>query len=82
MSPVFHGETVVRPGSVRKWQWLLMRLYRLLSLLDALRLRHGPVTARQIAEVCGISLRTAYRDIADLQAMGAPIRGEGGVGYP
>lgn len=58
-----------------------MRLYRLLSLLDALRLRHGPVTARQIARDCGISLRTAYRDIADLQAMGAPIRGEGGVGY-
>jgi predicted DNA-binding transcriptional regulator YafY len=58
-----------------------MRLYRLLSLLDALRLRRGPVTARQIAADCGISLRTAYRDIADLQAMGAPIRGEGGVGY-
>jgi predicted DNA-binding transcriptional regulator YafY len=58
-----------------------MRLFRLLSLLDALRLRHGPVTARQIAADCGISLRTAYRDIADLQAMGAPIRGEGGVGY-
>jgi predicted DNA-binding transcriptional regulator YafY len=26
-------------------------------------------------------LRTLYRDIADLKAMGAPIRGEGGVGY-
>jgi predicted DNA-binding transcriptional regulator YafY len=58
-----------------------MRLFRLLSMLDALRLRHGPVTARQIAGDCGVSLRTAYRDIADLQAMGAPIRGEGGVGY-
>jgi predicted DNA-binding transcriptional regulator YafY len=58
-----------------------MRLFRLLSLLDALRLRHGPVTARQIAADCGISLRTAYRDLADLQAMGAPIRGEGGIGY-
>lgn len=58
-----------------------MRLYRLLSLLDVLRLRHGPVTARQISDLCGISLRTAYRDIADLQAMGAPIRGEGGIGY-
>lgn len=58
-----------------------MRLYRLLSLLDALRLRRGPVTARQIAALCGTSLRTTYRDIADLQAMGAPIRGESGVGY-
>jgi predicted DNA-binding transcriptional regulator YafY len=58
-----------------------MRLFRLLSLLDALRLRRTPVTARQIARELGISLRTAYRDLADLQAMGAPIRGEGGVGY-
>jgi predicted DNA-binding transcriptional regulator YafY len=58
-----------------------MRLFRLLSLLDTLRLRRGPVTAQEIAAHCGISLRTAYRDIADLQAMGAPIRGEGGVGY-
>jgi len=58
-----------------------MRLFRLLSLLDALRLRHGPMTARQMASAAGISLRTVYRDIADLQAMGAPIRGEGGVGY-
>jgi predicted DNA-binding transcriptional regulator YafY len=58
-----------------------MRLFRLLAQLDALRLRRQPVTARQIAADCGISVRTAYRDIADLQAMGAPIRGEGGIGY-
>lgn len=58
-----------------------MRLFRLLSLMDVLRQRRGPVTARQIADEGGISLRTVYRDIADLQAMGAPIRGEGGVGY-
>jgi predicted DNA-binding transcriptional regulator YafY len=58
-----------------------MRLYRLFHLLDELRLRRAPVTARQLAQVMGVSLRTFYRDIADLQAMGAPIRGEGGVGY-
>ncbi len=44
-------------------------------------MRRMPVTARDLARVVGVSLRTLYRDIADLQAMGAPIRGEGGVGY-
>ena len=29
----------------------------------------------------GISLRTLYRDIASLQAQGAPIEGEAGIGY-
>jgi predicted DNA-binding transcriptional regulator YafY len=58
-----------------------MRLFRLFQLLDELRLRHTPVTARELSQDMGVSLRTLYRDIADLQGMGAPIRGEGGVGY-
>lgn len=58
-----------------------MRLFRLFRLLDEFRLRHAPVTARELSDDLGVSLRTLYRDIADLQAMGAPIRGEGGVGY-
>ena len=58
-----------------------MRIFRLFELLDELRLRHTPVTAHDLAADMGVSLRTIYRDIADLQAMGAPIRGEGGVGY-
>lgn len=58
-----------------------MRLFRLFQLLDTLRVRRTPVTARFLADEMGVSLRTLYRDIADLQAMGAPIRGEGGVGY-
>jgi predicted DNA-binding transcriptional regulator YafY len=58
-----------------------MRLFRLFQLLDELRLRHSPIPARSLAQNMGVSLRTLYRDIADLQAMGAPIRGEGGVGY-
>ena len=58
-----------------------MRLFRLFHLLDELRLRRAPVTAEALAREFGVSLRTLYRDIADLQAMGAPIRGEGGVGY-
>ncbi|BCH25264.1 helix-turn-helix transcriptional regulator [Mesorhizobium sp. L-8-3] len=58
-----------------------MRLFRLFQLLDELRIRRVPVPARMLAQDMGVSLRTLYRDIADLQAMGAPIRGEGGVGY-
>lgn len=58
-----------------------MRLFRLFKLLDGLRGRTQPVTAQQLAEECEVSPRSIYRDIADLQAMGAPIRGEGGVGY-
>ncbi|KTT68891.1 DeoR faimly transcriptional regulator, partial [Sphingomonas sanguinis] len=29
----------------------------------------------------GVSARTIYRDMVTLQAMGAPVRGEPGVGY-
>jgi predicted DNA-binding transcriptional regulator YafY len=58
-----------------------MRLFRLFQLRDELRLRRHAVPARTLAGELGVSLRTLYRDIADLQAMGAPIRGEGGVGY-
>jgi len=66
---------------VRKRQWCAMRLFRLFQLLDELRLRQAPVTAQTLADDMEVSLRTLYRDIADLQAMGAPIRGEGGIGY-
>lgn len=58
-----------------------MRLFRLFRLLDQLRVRTTPMTARELAALMGVSIRSTYRDLADLQAMGAPIRGEGGVGY-
>lgn len=37
--------------------------------------------ARVLAETLGVSLRTVYRDVADLQLSGVPIEGEAGVGY-
>lgn len=58
-----------------------MRLFRLFRLLDQMRLRTHPVTAFALSGLMQVSLRTIYRDIADLQALGAPIRGEGGIGY-
>jgi predicted DNA-binding transcriptional regulator YafY/glutathione S-transferase len=39
------------------------------------------VSGAELAREAGVSLRTLYRDIATLQAMGAGIDGEPGVGY-
>lgn len=53
------------------------RLFELIQLLRGGRLR----TAYWLGEALGVSPRTIYRDIADLQAQGVPIDGERGVGY-
>ncbi|MGB8813236.1 MAG: YafY family protein [Paracoccaceae bacterium] len=58
-----------------------MRLFRLFRLLDQMRLRTHPITAFELSGLMDVSVRTIYRDIADLQALGAPIKGEGGIGY-
>jgi predicted DNA-binding transcriptional regulator YafY len=59
----------------------MSRSIRLLALLQFLRGRRVPVTASQIAHELQVSERTVYRDIATLVAQGAPVKGEGGVGY-
>ncbi len=59
----------------------MSRSARLLDLLQALRRRRHPVRGQVLAEELGISLRTLYRDIATLQAQGAAIEGEAGIGY-
>src|SRR5277367_3740992 len=59
----------------------MSRSVRLLRLLQAMRGRHHPVTAAQLAEELEVSVRTIYRDVADLVAQGAPIGGEACVGY-
>ncbi len=58
-----------------------MRTLRLFALLDHLRGRTEPVSAETLAQELSVSVRTIYRDMATLQAMGAPIRGEAGIGY-
>lgn len=58
-----------------------MRSLRLFALLDHLRGRSVPISADVLAEILGVSVRTIYRDMVTLQAMGAPVRGEPGVGY-
>lgn len=59
----------------------MSRAERLLDLLQALRHHRRPVSGRVLAEEIGVSIRTLYRDIASLQAQGATIEGEPGVGY-
>ncbi len=58
-----------------------MKTLRLFSLLDQLRSARRPVSADVLAQRLGVSSRTIYRDIASLQAIGAPVRGEAGIGY-
>ena len=53
------------------------RLFRLVEILRSRRLATGSWLAEQL----GVSLRTLYRDIADLSLSGVPIEGEAGVGY-
>ena len=52
------------------------RLFQLVQLVRGRRLS----TAEFIAGRLEVSMRTVYRDIADLQRQGVPIEGEAGVG--
>lgn len=49
--------------------------------MQCLRRHRCPVSGATLAVELGVSLRTLYRDIASLQAQGARIDGEAGVGY-
>ena len=59
----------------------MRRADRLFLIIHALRGRRTALPARRLAETLGVSLRTVYRDVADLQTSGVPIEGEAGVGY-
>lgn len=70
--------TPLRPRSITPF---VSRSRRLLELLQVLRRHRRPVRGRDLADELGVSMRTLYRDIATLQAQGAPIAGEAGLGY-
>jgi predicted DNA-binding transcriptional regulator YafY len=53
----------------------------LFDLMQALRRHRGTVSGQVLARETGVSIRTIRRDIATMQAMGADIDGEAGVGY-
>ncbi|MCB8823100.1 helix-turn-helix transcriptional regulator [Microvirga rosea] len=59
----------------------MSRSERLLDLIQVLRRHRMPVSGKSLADELGVSIRTLYRDIATLQAQGAGIEGEAGVGY-
>ncbi|HEY0180269.1 MAG TPA: YafY family protein [Dokdonella sp.] len=59
----------------------MRRADRLFLIIHALRGRRTALPARRLAETLAVSLRTVYRDVADLQRSGVPIEGEAGVGY-
>ena len=60
---------------------IAMKTLRLFAILDLLRSATTPVAAEKLAAELEVSLRTIYRDMASLQAIGAPVRGEAGIGY-
>ena len=53
------------------------RLFQIVQFIRGRRL----TKAALLAERLQVSLRTVYRDVADLQHQGVPIEGEAGVGY-
>jgi predicted DNA-binding transcriptional regulator YafY len=59
----------------------MSRAERLLNLIEEFRCHRRPVSGNGLAQAVGVSIRTLYRDIASLRALGAGIEGEPGVGY-
>lgn len=59
----------------------MTRAERLLHLMQLLRNRRTPTTAADLADALQMSVRSVYRDIRSLQAQGADITGEAGIGY-
>ncbi|TCL09007.1 putative DNA-binding transcriptional regulator YafY [Shimia isoporae] len=59
----------------------MRRTERLFQIIQILRSSRGPVTGARLAEELEVSLRTLYRDMAELAAQRVPILGEAGTGY-
>ena len=59
----------------------MRRADRLFRIVEYLKARRQAVTAETLASELEVSVRTVYRDMADLEASGVPIVGETGVGY-
>ena len=59
----------------------MRRTERLFAIIQILRRARAPITAASVADELETSLRTVYRDIAELIAQRVPVRGEAGIGY-
>jgi predicted DNA-binding transcriptional regulator YafY len=58
----------------------LRRKSRLFAIAEALRARRTGITAAELADRFGVTLRTVYRDLAALQDAGLPLRADRGRG--
>ena len=81
MIPNFNREKSLPDRADWHYDLPMSRSERLLNLLQVLRRHRRPVSGLALAAEIGVSIRTLYRDIASLQAQGAAIVGEPGVGY-
>jgi predicted DNA-binding transcriptional regulator YafY len=59
----------------------MRRADRLFQIIQILRRSARPVTAAMLAAELEVTVRTVYRDVADLIAHRVPLRGEAGIGY-
>ncbi|SMP18870.1 helix-turn-helix transcriptional regulator [Shimia sagamensis] len=59
----------------------MRRTERLFQIIQVLRAARTPVTGQSLADELEVSLRTLYRDMAELIAQRVPITGEAGMGY-
>ena len=59
----------------------MRRTERLFRIIQTLRGARRAMTGRELADELEVSLRTLYRDIAELMAQRVPVRGEAGTGY-
>lgn len=59
----------------------MRRTERLFAIIQILRRARAPITASAMADELETSLRTVYRDVAELIAQRVPVRGEAGIGY-
>ncbi len=59
----------------------MRRTERLFAIIQALRSKRRPVTGAELSAELEVSLRTLYRDMAELIAQRVPVRGEPGTGY-
>ncbi|MBG6142591.1 putative DNA-binding transcriptional regulator YafY [Labrenzia sp. EL_208] len=59
----------------------MRRTERLFQIIQILRSTRSPITGRDLADELEISIRTLYRDMAELMAQRIPITGEAGMGY-
>jgi predicted DNA-binding transcriptional regulator YafY len=59
----------------------MRRTERLFQIIQILRATRFAVTGQSLADELEISLRTLYRDMAELIAQRVPVTGEAGTGY-